>query len=1137
MKLIILCFTILFLPLSLSAGGTDFTIEGGTSATDYKYENNTCTILTSTKLTISGTTTTNNIIVKKGVTANIVLNSININLSNVDGKSAIDLKENATLNLTLAGTSILTSGKAVAGIHLSNGSNLIITAESDGHSLTVTGGDNSDWEGYAGAGIGRNPQEEGNATLKIEGGNVMANGGEASAMFGKPSDGIGKNAKEGLSHLTIDISGGSVVANGDNGGNGINGIVHIKGGSVTAKGKGSGVDITGNVTVKDVTITDCTFGREVIIKSGTFTNCTFTGEITVKNGTFNDCIFDGKVFLHNGSSIGTSFIKGSDCYIYDGNWTFEPTKFITAINSTNVYIYGGIVKAFGGQNSAGIGGNNTQRGNNVTIYGGYVIANGSLGAGIGGGDGYSWGGQGGTTIIYGGTVVATGWHGIGGGRGGGGGLQDNHGTTRIYGGSIKGTIGGQPITTDDQPVYLGKLEVQNVTDVSVDGKSYYIDRNIDEDDNLYLYMTGIGHTVTVRTSDGNVMTYNATYVLHGVDNDGTNKGYFTFNIGSSTTPTDNSSVAFNLSNYDIIYGTYKLKVTLTVKNKAIRTRSAAMNSVQLVLTDKENNVLLSDQKEVTADGEYEFEFDTKKLNAGTYTLTAQYGGSSESKTSDKVDVPLTIIPAEGTKAPEYTDPDPTATYKDKLSDIQLPTGWVWNESDTEIEVGSVGVNTFAAIFTPADIRNYKVVSKNLSVTVNPLLVSKLDDPKVISPEPVTYGVKLSEIKITDGWKWKDGNTLPEVWSWDGYPAYYEIKDYINYDWSYINGYNESLHQVIRNIWPNVEKAYLDAKDFIFIPPENLIYDGEGKEAKVELRDKNMANVYIYITYYDIDKNNLYGLPKDLGTYTVSISIYSTNYAIKSSDLTDPDWTFSIKELHNITIASSIVNGTVTADKEKATEGETIILKVNPASGYELESLSYAQLSDGATIPIANKRFVMPESDVTVTATFKEKPVDPTPVYYTITLPAIEGAITNPSAGRHEVKERDDFGFYLAIEDGYRESSVPVVTADGDVITPRVSDGKYIIQYIREDINIEISGIVKDQATDNMPLPSGFSISITNGVFRVTVPHATRLYLTDTVGRLLLSRQLPAGDTYIEGFASGVYFLVLEGQCGQKIILK
>ena len=889
----------------------------------------------------------------------------------------------------------------------------------------------------------------------------------------------------------------------------------------------------------------CTFNGEITIKSGKFTNSTFTGEITVKNGTFTDCIFDGKVFLYNGSSTGDSSVKGSECYIYDGNWIFNNNE--AAINSSKVNIYGGSIKA-NGVWGAGIGGNSSSNGKNVTIYGGYITATSVYGAGIGGGDGYSGGGQGGTTIIYGGTVVAivnyydaARGFGIGSGR-----ANRGSGITKIYGGSIKGTIDGQPITTGDQPVYLGKLEVQNVTDVSVDGKPYYIDRNIDEDDNLYLYMTGDKHTVTVRTSgSNNVTTYNATYASQGVNNDGTNKGYFTFDSGTSSTPTESSSVAFNFSNYDIIYGTDKLTVKLTVTNKVTRTRSAAMNSVQLALIDEENNVLLSDWKDVTTDGEYEFEFDTKKLNAGTYTLTAQYGGSSESNPSSKQEVPLIIAQAEGTKAPEYEDPTLTAIYKNKLSDIQLPTGWTWDVP--EAEVGNVGDNTFAAIFTPKDTRNYKVVSKDLTVTVSPLLVSKLDDPKVISSQPVTYGITLSNIEITDKWKWVDGNTIPRVSSWNSYPAYYEIEDDTNYDWSKISGYNKGQHRVIREIELDVKPIYLEAKDFIFTPPENLIYDDQGKEAKVEVKDKSISYSNFFIEYYNTN-GELVRTPKEPGTYTVSITFFmSTNYVLKEDPLTDLSWTFTIKELHNITITSSIANGRVTVNKEKATEGETIILKANPASGYELESLSYTQLSDGATISITNKTFIMPESDVTVTATFKKTTVtpppvgpidpDPTPVYYTVTLPAIEGVITDPTAGSFDIQAWDSFSFFLTLEEGYREGSAPVVTAGGKVITPRVSDGKYIVPNIHTDIKIEISGIVKDVATGNEPLPSGFSVSTANGLLLITAPYPTRMYLTDTSGRLILTRQLPSGDTRITDLTSGIYILVLEGQKSRKIMLR
>ena len=342
-ELIILCFTILFLPLSVAAEETGLKVEGGTPGTDYTYDGNICTILKNTSLTISGTTTTDNIVVGENVTANITIDGINIDLSSMDNKSAIDLKENATLNLTLANASTLISGKAVAGIHLSDGSCLTITEGSNGYSLMVTGGGNDEEHGYAGAGIGRNPQEEGNATLKIEGGDVTANGGKTTRYWGISGDGIGKNAVEVSSHLTIDISGGSVVANGGDkafigyGGNGINGIIQINGGSVTAKGKGE-ADITGNVTVEGGTITDCTFGGEVIIKSGTFTNCTFKNITSLNEETssfttcklnfkeyitltksYKDCTLSGNMII-KGSTISNNTLNGN-IIIEEGTFT------------------------------------------------------------------------------------------------------------------------------------------------------------------------------------------------------------------------------------------------------------------------------------------------------------------------------------------------------------------------------------------------------------------------------------------------------------------------------------------------------------------------------------------------------------------------------------------------------------------------------------------------------------------------------------------------------------------------------------------------------------------------------------------------------------------------------------------------
>ncbi len=115
----------------------------------------------------------------------------------------------------------------------------------------------------------------------------------------------------------------------------------------------------------------------------------------------------------------------------------------TAANSynrkINIYIYGGVIKAWGGNNSAGIGGGDEGNGAYVEVYGGEVYAwGGDDGAGIGGG----WNGCGDQLIVHGGLVKA--WGG-GNGAGIGSGSEASHvgygeqifgGSVTIYGGEV-----------------------------------------------------------------------------------------------------------------------------------------------------------------------------------------------------------------------------------------------------------------------------------------------------------------------------------------------------------------------------------------------------------------------------------------------------------------------------------------------------------------------------------------------------------------------------------------------------------------------------------------------------------------------------------------------------------------------------
>jgi hypothetical protein len=70
------------------------------------------------------------------------------------------------------------------------------------------------------------------------------------------------------------------------------------------------------------------------------------------------------------------------------------------------------------------------------------------------------------------------------------------------------------------------------------------------------------------------------------------------------------------------------------------------------------------------------------------------------------------------------------------------------------------------------------------------------------------------------------------------------------------------------------------------------------------------------------------------------------------------------------------NGGVTSDKGFAVAGETVTLTITPAAGYELESLKVEVRAinnpDISVIEVIDNQFIMPENNVVVTATFKEK---------------------------------------------------------------------------------------------------------------------------------------------------------------------
>lgn len=127
--------------------------------------------------------------------------------------------------------------------------------------------------------------------------------------------------------------------------------------------------------------------------------------------------------------------------------------------------------------------------------------------------------------------------------------------------------------------------------------------------------------------------------------------------------------------------------------------------------------------------------------------------------------------------------------------------------------------------------------------------------------------------------------------------------------------------------------------------------------------------------------------------TGAVAIQASGAAIPNGNY-DPNITclpgvLTIQEIPTYTVTvPTAENGTITADKATAQEGDTVTLTVRPAEGYVLQSLAAtcAAAAPG-TVPLQEKgegiyTFAMPAGDVTVTGTFalEEEEEEPWPPF-------------------------------------------------------------------------------------------------------------------------------------------------------------
>ena len=202
-----------------------------------------------------------------------------------------------------------------------------------------------------------------------------------------------------------------------------------------------------------------------------------------------------------------------------------------------------------------------------------------------------------------------------------------------------------------------------------------------------------------------------------------------------------------------------------------------------------------------------------------------------------------------------------------------------------------------------------------------------------------------------------------------------------------------------------------------------------------------------------------------GMHTLTVT--ATDKVGNTSALVSQKFTFE-EPRYKITLAPNITGGTISADPAEAAAGETVTLYYTEHTNYDFAGWTVTETGGGETVSVkGNNTFIMPAYAVTVSARFRYNPPyvpEPTPVYYTVTLPAVEGATTDPVAGEYEVESWGSFGFYLTLAADYDQSKPVVSTSRGETIEPRASDGKYVIRYVRSDLEIRIDGIQKNPDT-------------------------------------------------------------------------
>ena len=666
------------------------------------------------------------------------------------------------------------------------------------------------------------------------------------------------------------------------------GDVTIDGGDITCEGyDGAGIGGTGygsrrstigTVTSNGGTITATNIGHGAAIGSGTNFNGTGPVVVVINSGTINAT-----------SKYGAGIGGGT-----------------SSAGAVTITITGGDITATGGGRGAGIGSGQQSTGTSINISGGKITAANTRqiskdvagGAGIGGGQQST-----GTIInISGGEINATGTGGAG--IGGGCGKDGFGNDITITGGLVKavsqmGSGIGPGYCSDTSDVEEESLTIENSPLIFASSGSGGMEKGIYKQDGSVAWSNIIsidgsngkvyGNSVTTAmdleiAENQTLVVPEGTTLTVGAGKTMTNHG--TIKVAGTMDSAEADKVTGNKPKYKLItkenpsgiyaegttaagkiyYSTYGEKVTVS----AVSNYDAGKDLIGWTV-DGANAPLQRTSPLVFT------------MPANAVTVTAEYGDKGPAPDlTGKVKVSADTIEISGVEG--------TETYGD-LEFINANTGgssWESNGTftgltpDTEytIHVRYTGKGDYAT-------------SEAARVTVK--TKKWADEVEKVTGLTATYGQTLNDVKLPDGWAWKDSSVKLKSVGVKEYDARFTPSDTADVDYSKVTGYVLENGKVYLDI--SLEVTVTQAKPVIQWAQESAVYTYTGLPVTAEdlprlsvtLQNNEIYSGTVTYSYREKDSSEAggfkNGLPKEPGVYEVKAAVpASANYTAAESDI-------------------------------------------------------------------------------------------------------------------------------------------------------------------------------------------------------------------------------------------------------------